>query len=102
MKKFFVVTLIFFLILLTAIIKNSTKNIEDEIFVKKENLRELKKDFGDIQLEFNYLSSSQRLLEFHDLYFDEKLKQINLEKIKIINLKNDNVDIMKISLGNEK
>ena len=39
MKKIVVITFIFFLIFSTAIIKNSTKKIEDEIFTVKENLR---------------------------------------------------------------
>ena len=36
MKKFFVVSLILSLILLTAIIKNSTKRIDEEIFSVSE------------------------------------------------------------------
>ena len=44
MKKFFIISLILFLILVTAFIKNSTKRIDDEIFVIKENIRGLKKD----------------------------------------------------------
>ena len=36
MKKFTVIFLIFFLILITAFIKNSTKKIEDEIFCPSE------------------------------------------------------------------
>ena len=39
MKKIAVITFIFLLIFSTAIIKNSTKKIEDEIFAVKENLR---------------------------------------------------------------
>tara|TARA_B100000963_G_scaffold347465_1_gene353842 strand:+ start:933 stop:1238 length:306 start_codon:yes stop_codon:yes gene_type:complete len=101
MRKFLVITLIFFLILITAIIKNSTKNIEDDIFVKKEILQELKKDLGDIQLEFNYLSSSEKLIEYHDLYFDEKLSQIKFEKIQSINFRNNKINITKIVLANE-
>ena len=43
MNKFFVILLIISLILSTALIKNSTKRIDDEIFVLKENVRVLKK-----------------------------------------------------------
>ena len=62
MKKFFFATSIFVLILLTAIIKNSTKEIEDKIFTTKENIRILRNEFGILSLEFNYLSSSEKLL----------------------------------------
>ena len=54
----------FFLILFTALIKNSTKRIDDEIFVNKENIRSLKKEFENIKLEYDYLSSAEKLLEF--------------------------------------
>ena len=69
MKKFAIICLITSLILVTALIKNSTKKIEDQIFTKQENLRSLKGDFENIKLEYEYLSSSEKLMEYHDLYF---------------------------------
>ena len=42
MKKIGLIVVIFLLILSTAIIKNSAKKTEDEIFTVKENLRALK------------------------------------------------------------
>ena len=50
MKKFFVTFFVFFLIFSTAIVKNSTKRIDDEIFVLKENIRDLKKNFENTRL----------------------------------------------------
>ena len=44
MKKVLIIFFILFLILSTAIIKNSTKRIDDEIFLIKESMRDLKKD----------------------------------------------------------
>ena len=70
MKKILVTFLIFFLILFTALIKNSTKRIDDEIFSVKENIRGLSKDLEIIKLEYDYLSSAEKLLEFQALYFD--------------------------------
>ena len=75
MKKISIISLIFFLILFTAVIKNSTKRIEDKIFESKENLRSLKINFENIKLEHNYLSSADKLLEFNELYFEKKLVQ---------------------------
>ena len=75
MRKFSVIFLILSLILFTAIIKNSTKRIDDEIFSTKENIRGLKKNFENIKLEYDYLSSADRLLEFHKLYFEEELSK---------------------------
>ena len=84
MNKIFVITLILSLILLTAFIKNSTKKIEDDILVKKENLRDLKKELSDSKLEFHYLSSAQKLLEYQSLYFEQDLIQKDINQIKIL------------------
>ena len=84
MNKIFVVTLILSLILLTAFIKNSTKRIEDDVLVKKENLRDLKKELSDSKLEFHYLSSAQKLLEYQSLYFEQDLIQKDINQIKIL------------------
>ena len=84
MNKIFVITLILSLILLTAFIKNSTKKIEDDILVKKENLQDLKKELSDTKLEFHYLSSAQKLLEYQLLYFEQDLIQKDINQIKIL------------------
>ena len=73
MIKFSAIILIFSLILTTALVKNSTKRIDDEIFITKENIRSLRQDFERMKLENNYLSSAEKLNEFQNLYFDEKL-----------------------------
>ena len=85
MKKFLVSSLILFLILFTAIVKNSTKRIDDEIFVKKENLIGLRKEFEIVKLEYEYLSSAENLLEFQNLYFDDELVKKDIQEIIIIN-----------------
>jgi len=84
MKKLIVTFLILFLILFTALIKNSTKKIDDEIFVIQENLRGLKREFENVKLEFDYLSSAEKLLKFQELYFDDELIQKKLNTIKDI------------------
>ena len=101
MKKFLIIFLILFLILFTAFIKNSTKRIEDQIFATKENLRGLKKDFENIKLEHDYLSSAEKLLEFQNLYFDDELIKKDIQNIKIINLKSSILEIKKFKLSNE-
>ena len=86
MKKFSVILIIFFLVLVTTIIKNSTKKIDDEIFITKENLRILNKEFGKVKLEFDYLSSAEKLLEYQRLYFENELNKKDISEIK--NIKN--------------
>ena len=80
MKKFFFATSIFVLILLTAIIKNSTKEIEDKIFTTNENIRILRNEFGTLSLEFNYLSSSEKLLNYQSAFDKELEKKFGRDK----------------------
>ena len=89
MKKFALAVVIFFLVLSTAIIKNTTKEIEDEIFTAKENIRILKTEFENVSLEYDYLSSAERLLEFQSLYFEDELIQKNINDLKIYNILDD-------------
>ena len=89
MKKFVLAFMIFFLVLSTAIIKNTTKQIEDEIFTAKENIRVLKSEFENVSLEYDYLSSAERLLEFQSQYFEDELIQKNINDIKIYNISDD-------------
>tara|TARA_B100000575_G_scaffold283268_1_gene275929 strand:+ start:673 stop:975 length:303 start_codon:yes stop_codon:yes gene_type:complete len=85
MKKLTLATIIF-LVLSTALIKNTTKQIEDEIFTVKENLRILKSEFGNVSLEYDYLSSAEKLLTFQSLYFENELIQKNINEIKVYNI----------------
>ena len=81
MKKIIVITLMFSLILITTIVKNSTKKFEDETFLIKENLRSLIKDYEKSKLEFDYLSSAEKLIEYQQLYFENKLVQKKINEI---------------------
>jgi len=101
MKKFSVIFLIVFLILSTALIKNSTKRTDDEIFTIKENIRALKKDFENIKLEYEFLSSTEKLIEFQNLYFDDELVKKDINEIKIIDQSTKKLQINNLILGNE-
>ena len=101
MKKFSVIFLIVFLILSTALVKNSTKRTDDEIFTIKENTRALKKDFENIKLEYEFLSSNEKLLEFQNLYFDDELVKKDINEIKIIDQSTKKLQINNLILGNE-
>ena len=101
MKKFSVIFLIVFLILSTALVKNSTKRTDDEIFTIKENIRALKKDFENIKLEYEFLSSTEKLLEFQNLYFDDELVKKDINEIKIIDQSTKKLQINNLTLVNE-
>ena len=99
MKKVGLIIVIFLLILSTTIIKNSTKEIEDEIYSVNENLRVLNSELGNVLLENDYLSSSERLLEYQSLYFEDELIQKDIQNIKIykINKKEKIIKNLKIT-----
>ena len=86
-KGTFIVILI--LILATSLVKNSTKEIEDEIFMIKENIRPLKLKLGNVLLEYNYLSSPDKLTEYQTRYFEKELIKIDITKIKKLIEKNN-------------
>jgi len=88
-KKFGLAVVILFLVLSTAVIKNTTKQIEDELFTVKENIRVLKSEFENISLEYDYLSSAEKLLEYQSLYFEDELIQKDIKDIKIFNIFNN-------------
>tara|TARA_B100000900_G_scaffold406747_1_gene418248 strand:- start:373 stop:681 length:309 start_codon:yes stop_codon:yes gene_type:complete len=101
-RKFSVVFLILSLILFTAIIKNSTKRIDDEIFAINDNLRVLKKNYENIKLENEYLSSTEKLIEIQNLYFEDDLIKTDINKIKIINKQSNKLEIKELKFINEK
>ena len=84
MKKILLILSIFVLILITSLGKNSTKKIEDEIFLVKENIRLLRAELGDILLEYNYLSSPEKLIQYQSQYFENDLMQMDITNIKKI------------------
>ena len=81
MKKLIFVT-IFILILATSLVKNSTKEIEDKIFMVNERIRPLKSELGDVLLEYNYLSSPEKLTQYQTQFFEKNLIKIDITKIK--------------------
>ena len=98
MKKISLIFIIFLLILSTAIIKNSAKKTEDEIFTIKENLRVLSSEFEKLKLEHDYLSSSDKLLEFQSQFFEDELIQKNIENIKVFKIQNKDKKIQDLKI----
>ena len=70
-----------------------TKKIEDQIFVINENIRPLKSELEDVLLEFNYLSSPEKLVQYQTQYFEKDLIKIEIMNIKEITENNENLEI---------
>ena len=98
MKKTIIFLSIFFLILFTSIIKNSTKKIDDEIFIVEDNLRILENRLNESKLEFNYLSSSEKLLEYQKLFFENKLVEKSIKEIFLLDYSNDEIFLNKLDI----
>ena len=92
MKKV-VFAIIFILILSTSLVKNSTKEIEDRIFMVNENIRPLNLELGDMLLEYNYLSSPDKLTQYQTQYFQKDLIKIDIMKIKKLTEMNTQIKI---------
>ena len=84
MIRFFAISIIISLILFTALIKNSTKRMDDEIFIVKENIRFLKKEIDDLKLEYTFLSSGEKLMDFKARFFEDDLSAKRKDEIKVI------------------
>ena len=101
MKKLILLGLILFLVIFTTITKNSTKKIEKDIYNSKENLRIIKKKYEMVLLDFNYLSSPNKLLEYQSKYFDKKLQQIDIKNLEKVILDENNITIEKFIKTND-
>ena len=99
MNRVIIIFSIFSLIILTAFIKNSSKKIDDEIFIKNEVLRSLNKELQNYKLENDYLSSAEKLMEYHISYFDNELIEKKIEQIEILNFSSKKIQIEKLSFN---
>jgi len=94
MLRKLLILIILILIISTTFIKNHTKKLDEEIFSVKENINYLNSVKELVQLEHDYLSSPEKLLELNNLYFDSELGYSSKENIRLIenineiNLKN--------------
>ena len=94
MKKFLFFIPIILLIILTTITKNSTKKLDKKIFQLKENIRVLEDKYELVLLDFNYLTSPKKLMEYQRKHFDSDLIQIDIEKLNWIEIKNNEIKIL--------
>ena len=95
MKKLILILSIFLLLIFTTITKNSTKEIEKKIYNVKENLRILEQKYELVLLDYNYLSSPQKLMEYQSRYFENDLNEIDIINIKKLTLHGNKVQVEK-------
>ena len=98
MIKLTVFILICILSVSTSVIKNSTKKIDDETYSTKERLLFLEKRIQVLKLEHDYLSSSEKLMEYQNLYFENLLQKKPLKELKILEMANREIIISELNL----
>ena len=98
MKKLAVFILVFFLIVGTSLIKNSTKDLDDQIYSTEESILFLENRLEDSKLEFDYLSSSEKLIEYQKLYFENSLIKKSLNELKTLKIKDDELIINELKI----
>ena len=102
MTKLLILGFIFALIISTSLIKTSTKDLDEKIYSITENILFLEDRFKDSKLEFDYLSSSEKLLEYQKKYFENVLIKKSLVDFKTLKIIENEIitDNLKM-LGNE-
>ena len=101
MKKLFFFIPVIFLIFATTVTKNSTKKLDKKIFEMNENIRVLKDKYELVLLEYNYLTSPKKLMEYQKKYFDNELLESNIQSLNWAEIQNNEIKIKKI-LGNDE
>ena len=101
MKKLLFFIPVIFLIFATTLTKNTTKQLDKKIFELKEDLRVLQSKYELVMLEYNYLTSPKKLMEYQKRYFDNELIEVDIESLNWIKIKNNKYEITKIVNFNE-
>ena len=102
MKKIFLFFAVMFLIVTTTLTKNSTKKLENQIFTTKENISILKDKYELVLLDYNYLTSPKKLLDYQSEYFEKELTNVDINDIKELIVNKEKIIIQDFNqLNNE-
>ncbi len=104
MKKIILIFSILFLIVVTTFTKNSTKKLDNQIFNIRENMSVLKDKYELVLLDYNFLTSPKKLLEYQSKYFETDLIPLDITQIKEIKEESNKLVITELSemkKGNE-
>ena len=104
MKKIILTFSIFFLIVVTTFTKNSTKKLDNQIFSIRENMSVLKNKYELVLLDYNFLTTPKKLLEYQSKYFETDLIPLDITQIKEIKEESNKLvitEFSEIKKGNE-
>ena len=101
MKKLLFFLPVILLIIATTITKNSTKKLDKDIFQIKENIRILEDRHELVLLDYNFLTSPKKLMEYQKKYFDNELIENDIKNLNWIKINNNEIEIGKITQNDE-
>ena len=95
MKKYSVIFIIICLISLTTLVKNTSKNLENEIYNKKESIVLLDNKYNLVLLENNYLTSPKNLSNYYDNLSIKEYSPLDITSLNKISFSEEELNLQK-------
>ena len=89
LKKTLLFIPIIILIISTTFTKNSTKKLDKKIFETQEDIRALSDIYELVLLDYNYLTSPNKLMDYSKFYFEKELKKKKITDLRTFIFKNE-------------
>ena len=89
LKKILLFIPIIILIFSTSLTKNSTKKLDKKIYEIQEDIRALDDIYDLVLLDYNYLTSPDKLMEYSQMYFEKELKKKEIIDLKTFKFKDE-------------
>ena len=89
LKKILLFIPIIILIFSTSLTKNSTKKLDKKIYEIQEDIRALDDIYELVLLDYNYLTSPDKLMEYSQMYFEKELKKKEIIDLKTFKFKDE-------------
>ena len=89
LKKILLIIPIIILIISTTLTKNSTKKLDKNIFETQEDIRALNDIYELVLLDYNYLTSPNKLMDYSQMYFEKELKKKKISDLKTFMFNNE-------------
>jgi len=89
MRRFLSAIFILSLVFFTIFVKKSTKDLDEKIYLLNAKIGSLSEKYEMLKLEYDYLTSPQKISEYKQKYFDGVFIEKNIKAFgKIIIKKN--------------
>ena len=95
MKKYTVIFIIICLISLTTLVKHTSKNLENEIYNKKESIALLDNKYNLVLLENNYLTSPKNLSNYYNNLGNKEYSPLDIISLNKISFSEEELNLQK-------